>query len=222
MIVERVIPLWNATLSALRKMDWTRRIEFHSVEYGNLDEYAETQRPKRMDDENEYVFEYRLVDWKEGLKADFIERPNPQPYSRRGVDGGEDVDDDDDDDDDEDRIEGSEDDENVDLKRDYGRTGLQIITKLANIHLTPENPAYDGGIWHAEGQLVCFLHALVLPELTTFTRMSKSALWQCISLTSRTLHPAGLHLDKPLTWPTSKKTSHTKELTGNGSNSSSA
>ncbi|KAH8809570.1 hypothetical protein DL96DRAFT_1685780 [Flagelloscypha sp. PMI_526] len=37
----------------------------------------------------------------------------------------------------------------VDLK---GRT-LQVIVKLANIHLTPEKPKYDGGNWHVEGML---------------------------------------------------------------------
>ncbi|KAL1410417.1 hypothetical protein Q8F55_004428 [Vanrija albida] len=30
---------------------------------------------------------------------------------------------------------------------------LQVIVKLANIHLTPENPTYGGGSWHIEGQL---------------------------------------------------------------------
>ena len=30
-------------------------------------------------------------------------------------------------------------------------TTLQVITKLASIHLTPENPAYNGGSWHVEG-----------------------------------------------------------------------
>lgn len=29
----------------------------------------------------------------------------------------------------------------------------QVIVKLANIHLTPEKPTYDGGSWHIEGQL---------------------------------------------------------------------
>ncbi|CAK9780328.1 unnamed protein product [Cutaneotrichosporon oleaginosum] len=29
---------------------------------------------------------------------------------------------------------------------------LQVIVKLANIHLTPEKPRYDGGSWHFEGQ----------------------------------------------------------------------
>ncbi|KAF2280444.1 uncharacterized protein EI97DRAFT_439458 [Westerdykella ornata] len=30
---------------------------------------------------------------------------------------------------------------------------LQVIVKLANIHLTPEKPEYEGGGWHVEGQL---------------------------------------------------------------------
>ncbi|GAA5999675.1 DUF4246 domain-containing protein [Rhodotorula paludigena] len=28
---------------------------------------------------------------------------------------------------------------------------LQVIVKLANIHLTPEKPEYGGGVWHVEG-----------------------------------------------------------------------
>ncbi|GAA5914460.1 hypothetical protein JCM6882_003025 [Rhodosporidiobolus microsporus] len=28
---------------------------------------------------------------------------------------------------------------------------LQVITKIASIHLTPEQPTYDGGVWHVEG-----------------------------------------------------------------------
>lgn len=30
---------------------------------------------------------------------------------------------------------------------------IQVIVKLANIHLTPEKPSYDGGAWHLEGQI---------------------------------------------------------------------
>lgn len=30
---------------------------------------------------------------------------------------------------------------------------IQVIVKLANIHLNPEKPTYDGGSWHVEGQL---------------------------------------------------------------------
>ncbi|KAI3578651.1 hypothetical protein IWW34DRAFT_737870 [Fusarium oxysporum f. sp. albedinis] len=34
-----------------------------------------------------------------------------------------------------------------------GKEQIQVIIKLANIYLTPENPSYDGGSWHTEGQL---------------------------------------------------------------------
>ena len=40
------------------------------------------------------------------------------------------------------------------LRKQFGGTGLQVIVKLANIHLTPEKPTYEGGTWHVEGQLV--------------------------------------------------------------------
>ena len=38
----------------------------------------------------------------------------------------------------------------VDLRKDFGK--LQIIVKLANIHLTSDKPEYKGGVWHVEGQ----------------------------------------------------------------------
>ncbi|KAG0371786.1 hypothetical protein BGX24_001165, partial [Mortierella sp. AD032] len=39
------------------------------------------------------------------------------------------------------------------LKYDLTKAGkpLQVIVKLANIELTPENPKYEGGTWHVEG-----------------------------------------------------------------------
>ena len=30
---------------------------------------------------------------------------------------------------------------------------LQVITKIASIHLTPEKPRYGGGAWHVEGMV---------------------------------------------------------------------
>ncbi|KAL3472540.1 hypothetical protein BJX99DRAFT_214159 [Aspergillus californicus] len=41
----------------------------------------------------------------------------------------------------------------VDLHAQFGDKGLQVIVKLANIELSPENPDYEGGAWHIEGQL---------------------------------------------------------------------
>ncbi|KAF2477715.1 uncharacterized protein BDR25DRAFT_275066 [Lindgomyces ingoldianus] len=41
----------------------------------------------------------------------------------------------------------------IDLRKDFTERGLQVIFKLANIHLTPEKPEYEGGSWHVEGSL---------------------------------------------------------------------
>ena len=60
-----------------------------------------------------------------------LQRPEPRPYQlyQRPVD------------------------ERVNLRKDFGKRGLQVIVKLASIELTPEKPTYEGGVWHVEGQL---------------------------------------------------------------------
>ncbi|KAK5715592.1 hypothetical protein LTR15_010237 [Elasticomyces elasticus] len=40
----------------------------------------------------------------------------------------------------------------MNLQTDFA-DGLQVIFKLANIHLTPEQPSYEGSNWHVEGAL---------------------------------------------------------------------
>ncbi|KAJ5933015.1 hypothetical protein N7516_007504 [Penicillium verrucosum] len=39
------------------------------------------------------------------------------------------------------------------LREQFPDKKLQIIVKLANIELSPDNPQYEGGSWHIEGQL---------------------------------------------------------------------
>ena len=53
----------------------------------------------------------------------------------------------------------TEPDPTIDLKKEYAKSGLQIIVKLANIHLTPENPTYEGGSWRVDGQRVSFFYS---------------------------------------------------------------
>jgi hypothetical protein len=36
----------------------------------------------------------------------------------------------------------------------FREKGMQVIVKLANIHLTPEKSTYDGGSWHVEVLLI--------------------------------------------------------------------
>ncbi|KAG9253387.1 uncharacterized protein F5Z01DRAFT_675294 [Emericellopsis atlantica] len=50
----------------------------------------------------------------------------------------------------------SNDDEEKDSRNgtwEKGASRIQVIVKLANIHLTPDSPSYPGGTWHTEGQL---------------------------------------------------------------------
>ncbi|WP_225729906.1 MULTISPECIES: DUF4246 domain-containing protein [unclassified Nocardia] len=39
------------------------------------------------------------------------------------------------------------------VRIDLRGRGLQVIVKLANIHLTPDKPEYPGGAWHVEGMM---------------------------------------------------------------------
>ncbi|KAI4847235.1 hypothetical protein E4T44_04624, partial [Aureobasidium sp. EXF-8845] len=43
--------------------------------------------------------------------------------------------------------------EPLNLRSHFKNRGIQVIIKLANIHLTPETPTYAGGSWHIEGKL---------------------------------------------------------------------
>lgn len=49
----------------------------------------------------------------------------------------------------------------ADLREQFPDKKLQIIVKLANIELSPDNPEYEGGSWHIEGQLVRVLQPSV-------------------------------------------------------------
>jgi len=162
-IVAKAIPLWNATLSStmnsIMRLFKPARIEVSYPEYINteLPPHLENKPPmhssspsgvseeeidleavsdEEMDPEDldeardEWIREHRV-----------LVQPEPRPYTKRAHHGE------------------AEDPttmffpKDVDLRRDFGDDGLQVIVKLANIHLTPEKSSYDGGSWHIEGSL---------------------------------------------------------------------
>ncbi|KAI5274727.1 hypothetical protein E4T47_02222 [Aureobasidium subglaciale] len=41
----------------------------------------------------------------------------------------------------------------LNLRNHFANSGLQVIVKLATIHLSPSSPSYTGGSWHIEGKL---------------------------------------------------------------------
>ncbi|KAG5635662.1 hypothetical protein H0H81_010498 [Sphagnurus paluster] len=59
----------------------------------------------------------------------------------------------------------------VDLAKEYNDIGVQVIVKLANIHLTPEKPTYEGGAWHVEGKRVSSLSFVLSRALSHVLKM---------------------------------------------------
>jgi len=125
-----------------------KRIGYSECEYDPDDEdIPEDQCPQQEPDEDDDDYEARLSQWRKDIRRVVqpepgeFQPPKPWSYPVEAV------------------AKKNEESEKldfnhvVDLKRDFGRRGLQVIIKLANIHLTPEKPEYEGGTWHVEGQL---------------------------------------------------------------------
>jgi hypothetical protein len=130
-IIDKVIPLWNLTLSPLRDFVYRRRISAVSAEFPGLEEYLEERGPKMEDGEDEPDFMERQASFIKSAKPQFLRIPDAEMFTKPETLKNP-----------------------VDLKADYGHRGIQVIVKLANIHLTPENPEYSGEVWSVEGQLV--------------------------------------------------------------------
>lgn len=113
------------------------RIDWYQVEFSPDPENGpETEGPQPQPDEDDDSYWNRRWAWIEATRV--LVRPEP-PNTFVPLKGpGE-----------------------FSLKSTYGKRGLQVIVKLANIELTPEKPEYKGGSWHVEGQMVssiiCFL-----------------------------------------------------------------
>jgi hypothetical protein len=134
--VDAAIPLWNDVLSYFHN-----RIRI-SISMTSDEDYAlpeglvyprTPENAQVPDDELEWDEEY--IEWKRQHR--YIIWPEPREFksfSALAADKQPEAD-------------------PVDLRVDFKASGLQIIFKLANIHLTPDKPKYDGGSWHVEGAL---------------------------------------------------------------------
>jgi hypothetical protein len=127
-IIDRTIPLWNKTLTEPSSLG-------ERIEYGDDIRYVdgtEETEPTQGEDEDRVVYWKRHEVWQAARQyqlpepcVDSFKPPNPLLPEDR-----------------------------IDLLEEFKDSGLQVIVKLANIELTPENPEYEGGSWHIEGQLV--------------------------------------------------------------------
>ncbi|KAF8061696.1 hypothetical protein FPV67DRAFT_1509958 [Lyophyllum atratum] len=144
-IISHTIPLWNMTLTPLEHADH-RYNRFPDVpwEYDpDLENWPDsTVGPQPEEGEDEDDLYSRREDW--WYDNRIVVKPEPgafvpplSSYCLNFVEGSQ----------------NAAQDGHVNIWKDYADRGLQIIVKLANIHLTPEKPKYDGGSWHVEGQL---------------------------------------------------------------------
>ncbi|MER8092440.1 DUF4246 domain-containing protein [Streptomyces goshikiensis] len=126
-LFARLRPLFENVLTDLRHR---RPLRIEADPYGWYD--SEPQRPEKFPhgDDEAYAealsaWELALDDWWENRSPVVPDAPDFTPPERPGAS------------------------DRVDLR---GRR-LQVIVKLATIHLTPEQPEYAGGSWHVEGMV---------------------------------------------------------------------
>ncbi|KAF8874335.1 hypothetical protein BD779DRAFT_257282 [Infundibulicybe gibba] len=145
-IISCSIPLWNMSLTPSKAPGYGyHRITYKYCEYDpDPEELPSEEGPQQGEDEDEDEYNERRKEWIRDMRV--VVQPEPKAFQPLTVP---------------DRWESEylqEDgtlkpDMTIDLRRDFCEKGLQVIVKLANIHLTPENPEYPGGSWHVEGQL---------------------------------------------------------------------
>ncbi|KAL0566582.1 hypothetical protein V5O48_015427 [Marasmius crinis-equi] len=130
-IIARTVPLWDDCLSYF-EFDQAPRNRFKTGKEGA--EYHYPARPREPDEDlnhpNPYAYYDRDVRWRREHRV--LVQPEPEEYKPFDT-----------------KILTQ-----VDLRRDWKEQGLQVIVKLANIELRPEDgkTSYEGGTWHVEGQ----------------------------------------------------------------------
>ncbi|MFD5377785.1 DUF4246 domain-containing protein [Streptomyces griseoincarnatus] len=129
-LFARMLPLWENVLTDLRH---PRPLRISVDPYGwyESDDY-EVPEPEEDDFDDEESYQKAYDAWEEAEEAWYDNRrpvlPDAPEFTPPQVPEGSD---------------------RVSLR---GRN-LQVIVKLATIHLTPDNPEYAGGSWHVEGML---------------------------------------------------------------------
>ncbi|KAJ5705283.1 hypothetical protein N7536_000972 [Penicillium majusculum] len=174
-IFNRIVPQWNATLTPLKDMLHSRaRIEYHKAEYYPVPKEIAAQAPQIHPKEAQSEFEERTEKWRmENYRAiqpdagKFIpwavppwlmdKLPEDLPSAVR-IERG------------------------VDLNRDYKDRGLQVITRLLGVDLTPEKPSFETD-WHVEGTMnehicaaafIAYDHTNVVDPTMQFRNMVES------------------------------------------------
>jgi len=134
--IAKAIPLWNVVLRNVNSSDLPRihltEAHDYEFEYGGF-ETRQDEKPEDPKQDDDSYWDFR-TDWERAHRT--LIQPEPEPFdavrdrnNERGVAPP------------------------LDLRTAFAEKGLQVIVKLANIHLTPAKPSYSGGSWHVEGML---------------------------------------------------------------------
>ncbi|KAH9940059.1 uncharacterized protein BXZ73DRAFT_43212 [Epithele typhae] len=120
-IVVRFVPMFERMISSTLNMQ--RPVDYIAIEVDGHEWYNHLEVKEPEDDDDDNTYKDRHAEWERLHKWPRI--PDPKLFTPLPTDA---------------RTEFS-------LK---GRT-IQVIVKLTNVHLTPDNPFYPGGSWHVEG-----------------------------------------------------------------------
>lgn len=136
-IITKALPFWNVVYQSVHNhgmLATSLRITCDEVTYKYPDGYNESQ-PERFNEDVDDLWDYNksqriynLPEPKDSLEHDITISEIEKKWDFLDLDDG------------------IEEGKPKDKK-------LQVIVKLANIHLTPEKPEYKGGSWHVEGHL---------------------------------------------------------------------
>ncbi|KAH8691133.1 hypothetical protein BGW36DRAFT_438627 [Talaromyces proteolyticus] len=143
--LDKIILMWDMALTPLKTVLHSRsRIDLQEVQYKDISPGKTEPRPKIRDDETRTKYEERIRDWR---KRNFVAvQPEPGVFAPIAI-PPQILEDLPKEEKSKHRIE-----DKMDLKEEYGHRGLQVIVKLTEYSMTPEEPRFETE-WHVEGQI---------------------------------------------------------------------
>jgi hypothetical protein len=131
-IIAKAVPMWKEALRSVLFQYGCERIDLWGDGYDQDAVQAEMKARQERREEEDYDSDESELgdDYHKAHLDEFIQIPDPgayRPRERRSTEEGV-----------------------AKFEQMFAGKNLQVIVKLANIHLTPENPSYEGGSWHIE------------------------------------------------------------------------
>jgi hypothetical protein len=145
-LLNKIIPMWNMSLTPIKDMLHSRsRIEYRQARYRTVEKDVQKKCPQQLKHETQSEFEDRLHNWQKCAYEAI--QPEPGKFTINAIPPFL-ADDLPPEERHKHRVESQ-----MDLQKDYGERGLQVIVRIHNTMLRPDKPEYDTP-WHVEGQMV--------------------------------------------------------------------